>query len=182
MATFANMENCIILVHCITRWTSCRPSYSRHFVKFRQNASEMFVKLIKTINRNVEYKVTYSRYLSTTYCRFLFTIYWSNARRRIFVSIHFEAQYNFLSYKIKTIWGWSKLGGWGWVKLKIKPTQSTWSWAWDEPVNIFVTAQPQPQPNSTSTQVGVDKVISWTTHPPTPHHTTPKLLRYFQTT
>ena len=39
---------------------------------------------------------------------------------------------------------------------------------------IFVTAQPQPQPKSTSTRVGIDKVISWTTHttpptPPTPH-------------
>ena len=29
----------------------------------------------------------------------------------------------------------------------------------------IVTAQPQPQPNSTSTLVGVDKVISWSTHP-----------------
>ena len=28
----------------------------------------------------------------------------------------------------------------------------------------IVTAQPQPQPNSTSTRVGVDTVISWTTH------------------
>ena len=33
---------------------------------------------------------------------------------------------------------------------------------------VFVTAQPQPQPNSTSTRVGVDKVISWTTHPTPP--------------
>ena len=38
----------------------------------------------------------------------------------------------------------------------------------------IVTAQPQPQPKSTSTRVGIDKVISWTTHtthttPPTPH-------------
>ena len=33
-------------------------------------------------------------------------------------------------------------------------------------LTLIVTAQPQPQPNSTSTQVGVDKVISWTTHPP----------------
>ena len=40
---------------------------------------------------------------------------------------------------------------------------------------VIVTAQPQPQPKSTSTRVGVDKVISWTTHPPTPHHTTPHL-------
>ena len=32
-----------------------------------------------------------------------------------------------------------------------------------------VTAQPQPQPNSTSTRVGIDKVISWTTHPHHPH-------------
>jgi hypothetical protein len=32
----------------------------------------------------------------------------------------------------------------------------------------FITALPQPQPNSTSTQVGVDKVISWTTTT-TPH-------------
>ena len=31
--------------------------------------------------------------------------------------------------------------------------------------NNIVTAQPQPQPSSTSTRVGVDKVISWTTHP-----------------
>ena len=30
----------------------------------------------------------------------------------------------------------------------------------------IVTAQPQAQPNSTSTQVGVDKVISWTTTTP----------------
>ena len=35
-------------------------------------------------------------------------------------------------------------------------------------LDTIVTAQPQPQPNSTSTLVGVDKVISWTTHPPTP--------------
>jgi hypothetical protein len=37
---------------------------------------------------------------------------------------------------------------------------------------IVVTAQPQPQPNSTLTQVGVDKVISWSTPPPPPppHH------------
>jgi hypothetical protein len=34
----------------------------------------------------------------------------------------------------------------------------------------IVTAQPQPQPNSTSTRVGVDKVISWTTHHNPPHH------------
>ena len=41
-------------------------------------------------------------------------------------------------------------------------------------LNTIVTAQPQPQPqprpNSTSTQVGVDKVISWTTNHPTPQH------------
>ena len=51
-----------------------------------------------------------------------------------------------------------------------------------EDAAIF-TAQPQPQHNSTSTRVGVDKVISWTTHHTTPpHHTTPKLLRHLQTT
>ena len=32
-------------------------------------------------------------------------------------------------------------------------------------LHIIVTAQPQPQPNSTLTRVGVEKVISWTTHP-----------------
>ena len=37
------------------------------------------------------------------------------------------------------------------------------------------------QPNSTSTQVGIDKVISWTTTPHTPP-TPVKLLRHFQTT
>ena len=36
------------------------------------------------------------------------------------------------------------------------------------PTKVAVTAQPKPQPNSTLTQVGVDKVISWTTTPP--HH------------
>jgi hypothetical protein len=41
-------------------------------------------------------------------------------------------------------------------------------------IDFTVTAQPQPQPNSTSTRVGVDKVINWTTTPPTPH----KLLRH----
>ena len=44
----------------------------------------------------------------------------------------------------------------------------------------IVTAQPQPQPNSTSSRVGVDKVISRTTHTTPP--TTPKLLSNFQTT
>ena len=42
------------------------------------------------------------------------------------------------------------------------------------------------QPNSTSTQVGIDKVITWTTppHPTTPptHPTPLKLLRHFQAT
>ena len=37
----------------------------------------------------------------------------------------------------------------------------------------IVTAQPQPQPNSTSSRVGVDKVISRTTHTTPHHHTHP---------
>ena len=44
-------------------------------------------------------------------------------------------------------------------------------------INV-VTAQPKPQPNSTSTWVGVDKVISWTSHTTHPH----KLVKHLQTT
>ena len=66
---------------------------------------------------------------------------------------------------------WLVFSNFGWTNINRNPDFICGKNKCFKKYIVTAQPQPQPQPNSTSTRVGVDKVISWTTHPPTPHHT-----------